>query len=84
MRTTIRLFERLCRESGAKGNLVADAYLAALAIESGAEWVTMDRDYSRFRGLRSRSPIDRSRPKLFSASSERYSRSTSSTRRSTE
>lgn len=52
------IFGRLCRESGAKGNLVADAYLAALAIESGAEWVTMDRDYSRFRGLRSRSPLD--------------------------
>lgn len=52
------IFERLCRESGAKGNLVADAYLAALAIESGAEWVTMDRDYSRFRGLRWRHPFD--------------------------
>src|SRR3990170_7739759 len=41
------IFERLCRESGVKGNLVADAYLAALAIESGCEWVTTDRDYSR-------------------------------------
>lgn len=52
------IFERLCRESGAKGNLVADAYLAALAIESGCEWVTTDRDYSRFRGLRWRHPLD--------------------------
>jgi hypothetical protein len=50
------IFGRLCRESGAKGNLVADAYLAALAIESGCEWVTTDRDYSRFQGLRWRHP----------------------------
>lgn len=51
------IFERLCRASGAKGNLVADAYLAALAIESGCEWVTTDRDYSRFPGLRWRHPL---------------------------
>ena len=51
------IFQRLCRESGAKGNLVADAYLAALAIESGCEWVTTDRDYSRFEGLRWRHPL---------------------------
>jgi hypothetical protein len=36
------IFERLCRESRARGNLVADAYLAALAIESGCEWVTTE------------------------------------------
>jgi toxin-antitoxin system PIN domain toxin len=52
------IFERLCRESRARGNLVADAYLAALAIESGCEWVTTDRDYSRFAGLRWRHPFD--------------------------
>ena len=52
------IFERLCISSGAKGNLVADAYLAALAIESGSEWVTTDRDFSRFPGLRWRHPFD--------------------------
>jgi hypothetical protein len=52
-----RVFEGLCRVSGARGNLVADAYLAALAIESGCEWVTTDRDYSRFPGLRLRHPL---------------------------
>jgi toxin-antitoxin system PIN domain toxin len=52
------IFERLCRESRAKGNLVADAYLAALAVESGCEWVTTDRDYGRFHGLRWSSPLD--------------------------
>jgi toxin-antitoxin system PIN domain toxin len=50
------IFSRLCREAGAKGNLVPDAYLAALAIESGSEWMTTDRDYSRFPGLRWRDP----------------------------
>ncbi len=52
------LFTDLCRSAGAKGNLVPDAYLAALAIESGSEWITTDRDYSRFPGLRWRHPLD--------------------------
>lgn len=52
------IFERLCRSSRVRGNLIADAYLAALAIESGCEWVTTDRDYARFDGLRWRSPLD--------------------------
>ena len=51
------VFERLCMAAGAKGNLVADAYLAAIAIESGCEWITGDRDFSRFPGLRWRHPI---------------------------
>lgn len=51
------IFSRLCLEAGAKGNLVADAYLAALAIESGSEWVTSDRGFSRFPGLRWRHPL---------------------------
>lgn len=51
------IFTALCRKSGAKGNLVADAYLAALAIESGSEWITTDRDYGRFPGLRWRHPL---------------------------
>jgi len=51
-----RIFTRLCREAAARGNLVPDAYLAALAIESGSEWITTDRDFSRFGGLRWRTP----------------------------
>lgn len=51
------IFSRLCKQVGAKGNLVSDAYFAALAIESGAEWITTDRDYSRFPGLRWRHPL---------------------------
>jgi toxin-antitoxin system PIN domain toxin len=52
------IFKRLCRASGIKGNLVSDAYFAALAIESGAEWITADRDYARFPGLRWRHPLN--------------------------
>lgn len=51
------IFTRLCREAEVKGDLVPDAYYAALAIESGSEWITTDRDYSRFPGLRWRHPL---------------------------
>lgn len=51
------IFARLCRQANAKGPLVTDAYFAALAIESGSEWITTDRDYSRFPGLRWRHPL---------------------------
>ena len=51
------IFARLCRESGARGALVPDAYFAALAIESGCEWITTDRDFARFKGLRWRHPL---------------------------
>ena len=51
------IFDRLCRAANARGNLVPDAYFAALAIEHGAEWITTDRDYARFDGLRWRHPF---------------------------
>jgi toxin-antitoxin system PIN domain toxin len=51
------IFRRLCNEAKVRGNLVPDAYLAALAIESGCEWITTDRDFSRFPGLKWRSPV---------------------------
>lgn len=52
-----QIFRELCVEAGTKGNLVPDAYLAAMAIESGCEWVSTDRDFSRFKGLRWRHPL---------------------------
>ena len=52
------VFRRLSAESGAKGNLVPDAWLAALAIESGCEWISTDRDFTRFKGLRWRHPLE--------------------------
>jgi toxin-antitoxin system PIN domain toxin len=51
------IFARLCSQAQVRGNLVADAYLAALALEWGAEWITTDRDYARFPGLRWRHPL---------------------------
>jgi hypothetical protein len=53
-----QLFTGLCRTANATGNLVPDAYLAALTIESGSELVTTDRDFARFPGLRWRHPLD--------------------------
>jgi toxin-antitoxin system PIN domain toxin len=50
------IFKRLCTEADARGNLVPDAWFAALAIESGCEWITLDRDYARFVGLKWRLP----------------------------
>ena len=50
------IFSRICREAEAAGNLVPDAYFAALAIEHGCEWITLDRDFARFEGLRWRTP----------------------------
>ncbi|GGO64618.1 type II toxin-antitoxin system VapC family toxin [Nonomuraea cavernae] len=52
------IFTRLCRQIGDTGNLVPDAYLAALAIEHGCEFVTCDKDFTRFEGLRCRSPLN--------------------------
>ena len=51
------LFTALCRRASVRGHLVPDAYLAALAIESGSDWITTDRDYARFPGLRWRHPL---------------------------
>jgi len=52
------IFLDLCEQAGARGNLVPDAFLAALAIESGMEWITTDGDFSRFRRLRTRHPLE--------------------------
>jgi hypothetical protein len=51
------IFRGLCGSAAATGNLVQDAWFAALAIESGCEWITRDRDYARFDGLRWRTPF---------------------------
>lgn len=54
------IFADLCRRTDAVSGLVPDAYLAALAIDSGAELLSFDRDFARFvsAGLRWRSPVD--------------------------
>jgi toxin-antitoxin system PIN domain toxin len=51
------IFTELCLEARATGNLIPDAYLAAIAIESGCEFVTTDRDFARFPGLTWNDPL---------------------------
>ncbi len=53
-----RIFIDLCRRTDARGNLVPDAYHAALAIEHGCEWITLDRGFSRYPDLKWRHPFD--------------------------
>lgn len=51
-----QIFRRLCIETNTRGATVTDAWYAALAIEWGCEWITLDRDYARFSGLHWRLP----------------------------
>jgi len=51
------IFSGLCQDVEARGNLVPDAYLAAIAIESGCELITLDSDFERFAGLKWRRPF---------------------------
>ncbi len=46
------IFARLCRDADARGNLVAGASHATTAMEAGATWTTLDRDFPRFAGLK--------------------------------
>ncbi|MGH9280406.1 MAG: type II toxin-antitoxin system VapC family toxin [Acidimicrobiales bacterium] len=46
----------LLGELGTGGNLVADAHLAALAVEHNAQVVTYDSDFGRFPGVRWQPP----------------------------
>ena len=52
------IFIELCRKANAKGNLVPDAYHAALALEYGCEWISLDRGFSRYPGLKVRHPLE--------------------------
>lgn len=53
------IFERLCRDAGAAGKLVADAQHAAVAIEHGCTLVSTDTDFARSPDLRWRHPLRR-------------------------
>jgi predicted nucleic acid-binding protein len=52
-----KLFVQFVEEVSAQGNDVADAYLAALALEWDCDWVTTDKGFHRFKGLRVRHPL---------------------------
>lgn len=51
------IFDQLCRAAAATGNSIPDAYLAAMAIESDSDWITTDRGFARYPGLRWRHPL---------------------------
>jgi toxin-antitoxin system PIN domain toxin len=51
------ILRTLLSEAGTAGNLVTDAHLAALAISHGAELVSCDTDFARFKGLRWHNPL---------------------------
>jgi len=51
------IFIKLCEDFKVKGNDISDAYLAAIAIESGSEWISTDHGFSRFPNLRWRHPL---------------------------
>ena len=50
------LFLELAQVTNADGNSVSDAWLAALAIESGSEWITWDKGFARYPGLKWSTP----------------------------
>lgn len=52
------IYMELCREVGAHGDDVPDAYHAAIAVEHGATWYSADRGFARFRSLRWVQPLD--------------------------
>ena len=56
------LFRDLCERGDCRGNLVQDAYLAALALEHNCTYMTTDRDFARFPRLRWQHPLDQVRP----------------------
>lgn len=52
------IFSDLCRKLQLRGNFIPDAYHAALAIEIGCQWATLDRGFSRFPDLQCYNPLD--------------------------
>jgi uncharacterized protein len=54
---TAHILGELLRTSGATGNLVTDAQLAAIAIEHGLEVQTADTDFARFPQVRWQNPL---------------------------
>jgi hypothetical protein len=49
--------EDLCASAEASGDLVADAQLAAIAVEHACELVSFDRDFARFSELKWSRPL---------------------------
>ena len=51
-------FRRLAHDIDARGSDIADAYLAAYAIDNNATFVSADRGFARFSRLKWRHPLD--------------------------
>jgi uncharacterized protein len=51
------IFRALVSQHGLRGNDIPDAYLAALALEHRATWVTTDHGFARYQGLRLLDPL---------------------------
>ena len=51
------IFRGLVLQHGLRGNDIPDAYLAALALEQRATWVTTDHGFARYQGLRLLDPL---------------------------
>ena len=52
-----KIFLQCIEQIDAKGNAISDAYHAALAMEWNCEWVTTDKGFKRFKGLKIRHPL---------------------------
>ena len=51
------IFKECLEQINATGNDIPDAYHTALAMEWGCEWVTTDKGFKRFKGLKVRHPL---------------------------
>jgi len=52
------IFTELCEQVDARGNVVPDVYLAALALENSCEFVSDDQGFLKFPALRWRHPLN--------------------------
>lgn len=52
-----KIFMECLERINATGNDMPDAYHAALAMEWNCEWVTADKGFKRFKGLKVRHPL---------------------------
>ena len=53
-----QIFQQLCQEANAKGNLMTDAWLAAMAVEHQGVVISADRDFARFPSVHWQHPLD--------------------------
>jgi len=51
------IFLQCLEQINAKGNEISDVYHAALAMEWNCVWVTTDKGFKRFKGLKARHPL---------------------------